>query len=266
MSECRREKLSIVFKLDCERDIEEVQVGTNKLGRFVAAGGINDIQALQIIVGIMQQFGMAMEFNDQGKKTSVESYLKHVEQQGKWSRTIEAGGLSFRFGRVPALKHSFISMEEIKAGSAVSWVDWVKPFLLEDSFVQAWVSDVEYDYWQNAKDPLEYEAAGRSYTHLPTKSNGLPPPLEQIEIDTSHNPGRWSLQLGYVDAISSTMWLGKLFWQSVGENRKDALLSASWLDVQSITDGVIQVVASEHCFCDKATEVIQNNLRAILYG
>jgi hypothetical protein len=266
MSGHRREKLSMVFKLDCERDAEEIQIGENRLGRSVVAGGINDIQALQMIVRIMQQFGMAMEFNDQGKKITVDSYLKQVEQQGKWSRAIEAGRLSFRFGRVPELKHSFISIEEVNAGSAVSWVDWVNPFLVDDSFVQAWVSDVEYDYWQNAKDPLEYEAAGRSYTHLPTKSNGLAPPLEQIEIDTSNNPGRWSLQSGYVEAVGSVMWLGKSFWQSVGENRKDALLSASWLDAQPIANGVIQVIASEHCFCDKATEVTQDNLRAILYG
>jgi hypothetical protein len=190
--------------------------------------------------------------------------LKHVEKQGKWSRVVEAGGLSFRFGHVPALKHSFVIIEEINAGSAVSWESWVKPFFAEESFIQAWVSDVEYDHWQNAKDPLEYEAAGRSYRHLPTKLNGLPPPLEQLEIDTSKNPGRWSLQSGYIEAIGSTMWLGALFWKHVGENRKDALLSASWLEV--VENGITQVVSSAHCFFDVTTEDIQRKLRSVLYG
>jgi hypothetical protein len=120
--------------------MEEIHVYTNKLGPLIAAGGIDDIRALRIIVGIMQQFGMELEFYDGVGKTSVESYLKHVEKQRKWSRTIEAGGLSFRFGRLTALKHGFISMKEIRAGSAVSWAEWVKPFLVENSFVQAWVS------------------------------------------------------------------------------------------------------------------------------
>jgi hypothetical protein len=61
MSGHRREKLSMVFKLDCERDAEEIQIGENRLGRSVVAGGINDIQALQMIVRIMQQFGNGIQ-------------------------------------------------------------------------------------------------------------------------------------------------------------------------------------------------------------
>lgn len=266
MSKRGREKLRIVFKLEGARDAEEIQIGPNRLGQIYATDGFSDLEALRMIVGIMQNLGMAMEFNDHGNKISVESYLKQVERQGKWSRAVEAQGLSFRFGRIVALGQSFISIEEVIAGSAVSWEAWVKPFLAVDRFVQAWVSDVQYDYWQNAKDPLEYDAAGRSYSHLPTKSNGLPPPLEQMEIDTSNNPGRWSLQFGYVEAVGSVMWLGKSFWLIVGESHRDALLSARWLDAQPIGNGVIQVITAEHCFCDITSEVTQNKLRAILYG
>jgi hypothetical protein len=268
MNSKRYEKLKIVFDIEVEPSAEEYQLGRVVLGQFVQVSGLTDIHALRTIIGIMRQFDLPTEFkeNGKGKTISVSSYLKHVEKQGKWSRPVEAGGLSFHFGRMPALKQAFISIEDVNANSTVSWADWVKPFLAEDSFVQAWVSDVEYDYWQNAKDLLEYEAVGRSYSHLPTKSNGLPAPLEQIEIDTSNNPGRWSLHSGYLEAIGSTMWLGDSFWQRVGENRKETLLSAGWLIVQSVEKDVIQVIASEHCFCDETTEVIQNNLRAILYG
>ncbi|MFC5474725.1 hypothetical protein [Paraherbaspirillum soli] len=266
MSEHRRQKLDIVFELDCEFDVEEIQIGINKLGRLITAGGFSEIQALRMIIGIMRHLHMPMEFIEREKKYSAESFLKLVEKRGTWGRTAEAGGFSFRAGSVPALKHCFISIEEINAGSITSWADWVTPFLTEDGFVQAWVSDVEYDYWQNAKDPLQYEAVGRSFSHLPTKSNGLPPPLEQIEIDTSNNPGRWSLHSGYVEAIGSTMWLGMPFWKYVGETRKDTLLSSDWLDVRSEGNGVIYVVASEHGFFDESTEGIQNNLRTVLYG
>ncbi|MDO8770403.1 MAG: hypothetical protein Q7K57_17215 [Burkholderiaceae bacterium] len=265
MIERRREKLHVIFRLDSELDQDEIQIGTNTLGQLVRVGGISDIQALRTIIDTMRKFGVT-ELNDHGKQISADSYLKKVEKQGKWSRSVDAGGMSFRFGHVVALKHSFISVEEITTGSAVSWADWVEPFLAVDGFVQAWLSDVDYDYWQNAKDPLQYQAVGRNYSSLPMKSNGLPPPLEQMEIDTSSNPGRWSLQSGYVEAIGATMWLGMPFWESVGENHKDALLSEDGFTVRSVGRDILQVVASEQCFFDEATKDKQNTLRAVLYG
>jgi len=268
MNSRRFEKLKIVFDIEVQPNVENYQLGQVVLEQVVQLGGLTDIHALRTVFELMQRLGVPLELkeNGMGNPISVESYLKQVEKQGKWSRPIEAGGLRFHFGRMPALKQAFISIEDVSADSTLDWVEWVKPFLADHSFVQAWVSDVEYDYWQNAKDPLEYDAAGRSYSHLPTKSNGLPVPLEQIEIDTSNNSGRWSLQSGYVEAVGSIMWLGQLFWRRVGENRKEALLSSSWLNVQLVGNSVIQVIASDHCFCDETTDVIQNNLRAILYA
>ena len=129
----------------------------------------------------------------------------------------EAGGLLFLVGRIPAMRQGFVLIEEKIPGAAHSWDSWVSPFLDELGFVQAWVSDVEYDHGQNASDPIEYTAVGRDYSHLPLKSNGLPFPLEQQVIDTSANPGRWTMRIGYIEAIGSTMWLGKNFWNAVGK-------------------------------------------------
>ncbi|GHU33356.1 hypothetical protein FACS189497_15100 [Betaproteobacteria bacterium] len=265
MSGDRREALEIVFTLGYE-STDEFEIGSTKFSQLVKVKGISATDALRIIISVMRQSGMAMEFkeNGQGKSISADSYLKRVEKRGKLS-DIVAGGLLFRFGQVTALKHSFVRVEEIEAGSAISWENWLNPFLAEDGFTQAWVSDVEYDYWQNAKDPLDYDVAGRSYKHLSMKSNGLPPPVERLEIDTSRNPGRWLLKSGYREAIGSTMWLSDLFWSYVGKNR-EKLLSADWLDVQIVDNGVAKIVSSEHCFCDETTEDVQRKLRAILYG
>ena len=172
----------------------------------------------------------------------------------------------FSFGTVTALKHSFLSIQEIEPDSAKSWRYWVEPFFSEDNFVQAWVSDSNYDYWQNASDPLQYQAAQRTYSHLRLKSNGLPPPLEQLEIDTSQNPGRWTLRSGYVEAIGARMWLGKPFWAYVGARRKLAILSSGWLTVEEFENGVVEVGASNRCFCDDSTAVLQDRLRRVLYG
>jgi len=265
VKEQRRERLKIVFNLDFERDPNEIRLGMDRLEPLVKVSGISDTQALAAIIATMRKFGVT-EFNDHGKQISADSLLRKVEKQGKWSTTVEAGGMSFRFGHVVALKHSFITIEEVTAGSAVSWADWVEPFLAIDGFVQAWLSDVDYDYWQNAKDPLQYQSAGRDYSNLPLKSNGLPPPLQQVEIDTSFNPGRWALKSGYVEAIGATMWLGMPFWERVGESRQNAVLSEKRLSVRSMGHGITQVVASEQCFCDETTRGVQDYLRAILYA
>lgn len=267
MIDRRREKLKIVFELNCESGTDEVEIGPIKFSQFVLIRSITAAHALCLIVSIMRQLGMPMEFkeNGEGKSIPVESYLKHVEKSERWSIPVEAGGLLFQFGNVCSLNHSFVIIEEINAGAAVSWEHWIQPFLAEASFLQAWVADVEYDYWQNARDPIEYEAAGRSYAHLPTKSNGLPPPLTQTEIDTSNNPGRWCLKSGYIEAIGSTMWFSKSFWALVGDASRNALLSAKWLDVQFLGDGITKIISAEHCFCDVSTKDIQDKLRAALY-
>lgn len=105
---------------------------------------------------------------------------------------------------------------------------WLGGFLDDPGFVQARVYDHEYDFWQNASDPLQYTARGRSTEGLPTISNGLPFPLEQVEIDISGNPGRWQLREGYIEAIGSTMWLGKSFPGRTGA-QLDALKQLGWL-------------------------------------
>jgi len=260
----RREKLNIAFYVTC--DYEEEQFGEVRIGQAVRSHGISDIQALRLIVDTMRQFDMEMKFADaDGKQFSVDSFLKRVEKQGRWGGITEAGGLSFSFGGASALNNACIYIEEKKANSAISWDAWVAPFLAIDGFVQAWITDVEYDYWQNAKDPLLYELEGRNYSHLPTKSNGLPPPVERLEIDTSNNPGRWSFQSGFIEAIGSIMWLSPLFWQLVGADCKNTELSASGFNVQHEANSIIKVIAADHCFCNESTESVQRKLRSVLY-
>jgi hypothetical protein len=80
--------------------------------------------------------------------------------------------------------------------------------------VREWPAD---QFWQNAEDLLQYPSVGRSWQHLPMKSNGLPPPREQSIIDILDNPGRWSLHVGFIEAIGAVMWSGERFWQVRGE-------------------------------------------------
>jgi hypothetical protein len=139
------------------------------------------------------------------------------------------------------------------------------PFLTLDGFVQAWVSDVHYNRWQNVRDPLEYQIAGREHSHLPLKANAPPPSVPWTEIDTSGNPGRCVSRKGYVEAVGAVMWLGERFWERVGPLRKGFLGAAEWLHVNEPSKGIVQIQVSDHCFVSEDTASTQEKLRALLY-
>ena len=266
MSDRRREELEIVFQLNSET--EEVQIGEIRFGQAVNLRGFSNIQALQLVVDTMRQFGMRMEFSRYMPKPvhiSADRYLKNVGK-GKHFLPVEAGGLEFSFGNAAAYKHSILIIREKEVGASVSWETWLAAFLEVDGFVQARVVDVDYDYWQNVKDPQLYEMEGRSYGHLPMKSNGLPPPVERMEIDTSNNPGHWIICSGYREAIGSIMWLSPLFWQQLGKYCKDTEIIANGFEVQHLANGITKIIAAEQCFCDETTENVQRKLRSVLFG
>jgi hypothetical protein len=240
----RREKAKIVFSIDSQ----------------------NGESVLSIVLDVMASLGLDPYFFLHGDRISAKELNDRISLKKAWPSGVVSNGLKFRFGIVTALKHSFLLIEEEEVCAEIIWDDWVTPFLRSEGFVQAWVSDVEYDYWQNARDLLEYEAAGRDCSNLPRKSNGLPPPLEQFEIDISSNPGRSELREGYVEAVGAVMWLGELFWERVGKNRRDVLLSVVWISCTVIESNVVRLVAAERSFYSASTADIQNELRSILFG
>src|SRR5262249_762748 len=133
----------------------------------------------------------------------------------------------------------------------IPWDEWTGQFIDDMNFVMAWTANADYDYWQNAEDPLQYTAKGRGWDHLPTKSNGLPYPLEREIIDTSGNPGRWTLRSGYYEAVGSVMWLGESFWKLTGA-KKDEVTGAAWIQVSNPVDSVTRLEVLRKCFSSDA--------------
>jgi len=136
----------------------------------------------------------------------------------------------------------------------------------QHGLVHGWVVDREYDYWQNAHDPLQYEAHGRSYAHLPMKSNELPYPLEQMIIDTSRNPGRRVIRMGYVEAVGHLMWFGEPFWKSTGTSKR-TVLAQKWLKCEERPGGILRVQAADQPFTSAEGKQgeIQRRLRQLLF-
>jgi hypothetical protein len=171
--------------------------------------------------------------------------------------------LSYRFGVVSAWGHSFVHVREQKNGAAENWDEWVAPFLKKVGFVQAWVSDIEFDYWQNAQDPTLYEQAGRDYAELPMIPNGLPPPLRQNIVDISGNPGRRVLRDGYIESVGIRMWLGRSYWKHVAGCEIERLVAAGWT-VTKLHDDITKLETD--VFYEECSTERQTMLRSALYG
>lgn len=144
---------------------------------------------------------------------------------------------------------------------------WARNFIGESAFVMGWAADVAYDHWQNAEDPLEYEAAGRSYAALRTKRRDLPPPLDDEIIDTANNPGRYVIRDGFIEAVGSPMWLGERIWTLTGVPRR-RVLDAQWLNISEPVEGVLRINAGPAPFTSAEGEqgVNQIRLRTLLFG
>lgn len=258
------EKLSIIFRLRHVAVVESFK--GQGLIQEAQDATVKDVDVFRVIAAKLRELNISNRFSTASGKRDSEQMEAEIASTGKWSHTLKTESLAFRFGHVSSMEHSFMLIEELTNGAAAtSWDNWVEPFLEFGKFTQAWISDAEYDFWQNASDPLQYQNFGRKYSHLKMISNNLPPPLEQKIIDTSNNPGRWSLRQGYVEAVGSTMWLGDAFWERVGENRKNRVKASKNLNVSILKNGIIRLQAAKDCFKNEESKILQEELRAVLY-
>ncbi|EGH14357.1 MULTISPECIES: hypothetical protein [Pseudomonas syringae group] len=229
-------------------------------------GSTSSLQMLVLVEEVLNVFSSRPVFSLQGVEVDFKTLEKKILKKKSWPSGLMSNGFKLRFGLLPALDQCFLVMEEAEWHNNTELEEEIRPILEVEGFIQAWISDVEYDFWQNATDPLEYEGVGRSLQGLPMRSNGLPPPLDQMEIDTSGNPGRNVLRQGYVEAIGSTMWLGDLFWERVGADRlsKISLLESHGFKFHELGK-ILKVITSKNIFFDNSTLEKQRALRKILF-
>ncbi len=242
-------------------------MGLQKLEFVFDLGAASAEQICSAILGVMSREG---ELPPVAKlyegDVPTETLVKKVKQLKKQAFQIDIGTLAFHFVSVRAYSHDLLEIRERAPRRSVSWDEWVSAFAVNYSLVQAWVSDIEYVRWQNAEDPLEYKAAGKSTAGLPMKSNGLPPPLEQMIVDTSRNPSRRVVRKGYVEAIGGTMWLMPSFFERVGRDIRQRLESAEWVNISSARGGLLRLQIGNGLFEDSSTEGAQRELRGILFS
>jgi len=196
---------------------------------------------------------------------SLAQALERLEATHSKHFTLVGQGFQFNLSSLARWKLDFLGVQLMSKPGRV-WDEWAGPFSKLPDFVMAWVADREYEYWQNASDPLSYNVLGKSYAGLPTMSNGLAYPLEQQVIDTSRNPGRRILREGYIEVVGAVMWLGEPFWQLSWADREQ-VMAAEWLRISNPAPSVTRLEAAERCFTteEDGSAALQAKLRALLF-
>jgi len=193
--------------------------------------------------------------------------LEQVEETLRRSKAedfeVESVGVRITFASLTRFGIALVRVEHLAQGATAQ--GWIEPFWGVRGFRGARVFDEEYEFWQNAEDLLQYRTRGRRYEHLPLRSNGLPPPLEQTVVDTTRNPGRRVLRAGAVEAIGSEMWFGPEFWAIAGSD--DAQVrSQTWLRSDHCGDA-LYLKAADKPFDSGEGEsgALQERLRGLLF-
>jgi hypothetical protein len=131
----------------------------------------------------------------------------------------------------------------------------------EDHFVSVRAFNKDYERVQNATSLSVLSRAGIDTSCVNMVSNGLPFPLEKSIVDTSSNPGRRELRVGYIEAIGHVMGFGKPL---VAQLSLDVDRLREFGVVEQSSDGVM--FFADQIFDDSAdSQANQIQLRNILY-
>lgn len=199
-----------------------------------------------------------------GKKVKLTKLPAEIKKLKGKGFNIESDSFAFHMATVTNYEQILLQIDS-KQSLNNWWSIWINEFANLKGFVQAWLVDVEFNYWQNASDPIEYESKGRSYEGLPMKSNGLPPPLEQLEIDTSSNAGLRKLCDGHVQAIGAKMWLSDKFLNLTGKDI-ESIANIAAANIEQLESGVYKLKMSTELFVDESSLEEQKKLREALYS
>lgn len=200
------------------------------------------------------------------KQMTAQAAIDKITEDGKPSFNIETDGAFIHFSTVRAFQLQSLTVGMSESCPLSVWQEIAGPFLGYKGFVQGCLVNSDYSFWQNAADPLQYQAAGRSLAGLPMISNGLPKPLQKLVIDTSVNPGRRTLRVGYIEMVGHVMWFGPRFRALAGISRRQDLLACANLRTSEMRHDILRTIVSESAFVDESSKEAQNSLRRLLFG
>lgn len=226
-------------------------------------GSQEPLQIWSKIADVLKSMGNGSSLSLYGKKVSLNKVPDEIKKLKGKGFNIENDSFAFHVATVTNFEHILLQIES-KHSPNNWWLCWIEEFTKLKGFVQAWLVDKEYNYWQNARDPIEYESKGKSYEGVPMVSNGLPSPLERLEIDTSNNAGLRRLCDGYVEAIGAKMWLSDSFLNIIGKSI-ESISNNSGAKIEQLNDGLYKLTMPTSLFVNETSFDEQRKLRKALY-
>ncbi|MCV2884709.1 hypothetical protein OE749_08375 [Aestuariibacter sp. AA17] len=227
-------------------------------------GALEPLQVWNEIANILSSIDDSHSLTIYGKNVKPSKMSEEIKKlKGKAFNIISE---TFEFHMVTVTNYEQI-LVQIESKKSVDdwWRIWIKKFIKLRGFVQAWIVDTDFNYWQNVSDPIEYKSRGKSCKGLLMKSNGLPPPLEQLEIDISKNAGLRKLCVGYVEAIGAKMWLSERFLERIGKSI-EYISNESGAKITYLQGDIYMLSQPFNSFVDDRSIVEQRKLRKALYG
>ncbi len=201
-----------------------------------------------------------------GKKSPTEKvdrllstrHPSHVNIKGQWFK--------LSYGTPRRYDHDLLRLQWCKSRDN-NYDSLIKAFSEAMPFLMAWEFDYEYNFWQNAHDPIQYESFGRSYEGLPMVTRSTTPPFDKdLVIDTSHNLGRRLLRKGYVEAVGATMYFGDAFWTRTGSKKEEIRALTFLQDECEIGRATRFTFHKKNFTTDQGKEgIVQRILRSTLY-
>ncbi|MDN5046536.1 hypothetical protein O8C97_01580 [Aliarcobacter butzleri] len=179
----------------------------------------------------------------------------------------ESNTLKISYGNVTNSEHSLLwiikkDIEDIR----FDFDEIINIIIQQFNILEIFLVNRKYKVWQNTTDIGLYQKYYGDISNLKLIDNGSPYPLNAIEIDISNNPGRRVIRDGYVEAVSSPMFVGEDFWNIVG-TKKEELEKLDFLNISQINEKTIKIeIKNIDCFIDESTKDIQNKLRETLFG
>lgn len=200
-----------------------------------------------------------------GEEISLSDLERRVMSRGGKGFLVEGHGLEIDRGTVGDNELDFLVIEN-HSPKKDWWRHWEEAVVRRDGFVMGWLADHDYQYWQNCEDLERYRAAGRPLEKLSLRSNGLPYPLEAIEVDTSKNPGRRVIRNGYIEAVGAIMWASTLLSKRTGVPLEQ-LAHSELAKTVEIGEGVLRLECSKRLFTSdsEASRQLQDAIRELVF-
>ena len=231
---------------------------------------ISCLDVWEIIYEYLQNqdfFSIDLKVDLNGKKMTIDRVRDVISKISIEHFNVRLSEIDFRFIDIIGSNYGFICVKNESDSIKFDWSDLVNRFYKEEKFIQAWLSDIEYELLQNAKNILQYKLLNKPYEHLPMKHNGKQPPLGRDEIDTSKNPGRRIIKEseGYIEAIGAKIWLGDEFWERVG-TKKETIMETFSKELEVISDSLIKLTFQENLFTENSDKELQDKIRRVLFN